>query len=61
MKYISDILSCSLRDNLEVYLVLDENEYNKYVNEHYKESDQEPYKKATFDEDSIVILCDEEK
>ena len=60
-KYISDILSCYLWDGVEVYLFLDENEYNQYVSEHYKESDQEPYKKATFDEESIVILCDEEK
>ncbi|MDE5587192.1 MAG: hypothetical protein K2I72_02335, partial [Bacilli bacterium] len=58
---ISDILSCSLMNDLDVYLFLNEVDYNQYVEEHYKESDQEPYKKATFNEESIVILCDEDK
>lgn len=48
-------------EDIEVYLFFNEDEYNKYVSENYEESDQETYKKATFNENSIVILCDEEK
>lgn len=59
--YIANSLFLSGPFSLNVYLFLDEEKCSKYLNEQDRDWTVEQYKQAAYNDDTIVILCDEEK
>lgn len=59
--YISNFLRTGGPFSTDVYLFLDEEKYTKFLKSQDCDWTVDSYKKATYNNDTIVILCDEEK